>query len=38
MRAEEAQLKTATEAKPKPPQPDDPRPAYWQNTGGPWIG
>ena len=29
---------TITEAKPKPPEPDDPRPAYWRNTGGPWVG
>jgi hypothetical protein len=29
---------TITEAKPKPPEPDDPRPAYWRNAGGPWVG
>ncbi len=31
-------LKATTEAKPKPPQPDDPRPNYWRDTGGPWVG
>jgi hypothetical protein len=31
-------LKTTTEAKPEPPQPDDPRSAYDRNVGGPWIG
>ncbi|HYI20767.1 MAG TPA: hypothetical protein VD836_18765 [Solirubrobacteraceae bacterium] len=29
---------TITQAKPKPPEPDDPRPAYWRNAGGPWVG
>lgn len=29
-------LKTTTEAKPRPPVPDDPRAAHWQNVGGPW--
>ena len=31
-------LITTTEAKPRPAQPDDPRPAYWRNLGGPWAG
>jgi hypothetical protein len=31
-------LKATVEAKPKPPEPDDPRPAYWRNVGGPWVG
>ncbi len=31
-------LKATTEAKPKPPQADDPRPNYWRNVGGPWVG
>ncbi len=31
-------LKAAVEAKPKPPQPDDPRPNYWRDAGGPWVG
>lgn len=29
--------KTTTEAKPRPPMADDPRPAHWQNVGGPWV-
>ena len=29
-------LKTTTEAKPKPPEPDDPRTSYDRNVGGPW--
>ncbi len=29
-------LKTTTEAKPKPPQPDDPRPAHMRNAPGAW--
>lgn len=29
-------LKTTAEAKPRPPMADDPRPAQWQNVGGPW--
>ena len=29
---------TKTEAKPKPPQPDDPRPAMWRDVGGPYAG
>ena len=31
-------FKTTTEAKPKPPQPDDPRTSYDRGVGGPWIG
>lgn len=31
-------LKTTTEAKPKPSQPDDPRTSYDRNVGGPWVG
>jgi hypothetical protein len=31
-------IKTTTEARPRPPQADDPRPAFWQNAGGPWTG
>jgi hypothetical protein len=30
-------MKTTTEAKPRPPMADDPRPAHWQNVGGPWV-
>ena len=30
-------LKGTTEAKPKPSEPDDPRPAYWKNVGGPYA-
>jgi len=26
------------EAKPKPPQADDPRPAFWRDVGGPYAG
>jgi hypothetical protein len=33
-----APLKATVETKPKPPEPDDPRPAYWRNVGGPWVG
>ena len=29
-------LGTLTEAKPRPPQPDDVRPAMWRNVGGPY--
>jgi hypothetical protein len=29
-------LGTMTEAKPRPPQPDDVRPAMWRNVGGPY--
>jgi hypothetical protein len=25
------------EAKPRPPHPDDPRPAHWRNVGGPYA-
>ena len=28
---------THTEAKPKPPTPDDPRPNAWLNLGGPYV-
>lgn len=31
-------LKATVEAKSKPPEADDPRPAYWRNVGGPWVG
>jgi hypothetical protein len=31
-------LGTLTEAKPRPPQADDPRPAMWRDVGGPYIG
>jgi hypothetical protein len=31
-------VKAATEAKPKPPQADDPRSAFDRNVGGPYIG
>jgi hypothetical protein len=30
-------LKETVETKPKPPEPDDPRPAYWRNIGGPYA-
>jgi hypothetical protein len=30
-------LKATTEAKPKPQEADDPRPAYFRNVGGPWA-
>ena len=30
-------LKTTTEAKPRPPMADDPRPAYWRDVGSPWT-
>jgi hypothetical protein len=29
--------KETTEAKPKPPQADDPRPSMWRNVGGPYA-
>jgi hypothetical protein len=29
-------LGSLTEAKPRPPQPDDVRPALWRNVGGPY--
>jgi hypothetical protein len=31
-------LATAQEAKPRPPQADDPRPAMWRDVGGPYAG
>jgi hypothetical protein len=33
-----APLNTTVEAKPRPPHPDDPRPATWRDLGGPNIG
>jgi hypothetical protein len=30
-------VKETTEAKPKPPQADDPRPSMWRNVGGPYA-
>jgi hypothetical protein len=30
-------LATAQEAKPRPPQADDPRPAMWRDVGGPYA-
>jgi hypothetical protein len=30
-------LKTTAEAKPRPPEPDDPRTSYDRNVGGPWA-
>jgi hypothetical protein len=30
-------LNESTEASARPPQPDDPRPAYDRNVGGPWV-
>jgi hypothetical protein len=29
---------SVTQAKPKPPQADDPRPPMWRDVGGPYIG
>jgi hypothetical protein len=29
---------TRQESKPKPPQADDPRPAFWRDVGGPYGG
>ncbi|MFN2617437.1 MAG: hypothetical protein ABR581_09980 [Thermoleophilaceae bacterium] len=29
-------LKASIEPKPKPPEPDDPRPPHWKNVGGPY--
>jgi hypothetical protein len=29
-------LHEAVAGKPRPPQPDDPRPLFWQNVGGPY--
>lgn len=31
-------LGTQQEAKPRPPQADDPRPAFWRDVGGPYGG
>jgi hypothetical protein len=31
-------LGTHQEAKPRPPQADDPRPAMWRDVGGPYLG
>ena len=31
-------LGSTTEAKPRPPQADDPRPALWRDVGGPYGG
>ncbi len=31
-------LKTSVEAKPEPPQPDDPRTSIERNMGGSWVG
>jgi hypothetical protein len=31
-----APLRTTTEAKPRPPEPDDPRTSYDRNVGGPY--
>jgi hypothetical protein len=28
---------TTTEARPRPSFAADPRPAHWQNVGGPWV-
>jgi hypothetical protein len=30
-------VKATTEAKPKPPQADDPRPSFHRNVGGPYA-
>jgi len=30
-------MKATTEAKPKPAQPDDPRPSFHRNVGGPYA-
>ena len=30
-------MTTTTEAKPRPPMADDPRPAYWRDVGSPWA-
>jgi hypothetical protein len=29
---------TTQEARPRPPSADDPRPAFWRDAGGPWVG
>jgi hypothetical protein len=31
-------LGSRQEAKPRPPQADDPRPPMWRDVGGPWGG
>ena len=31
-------LGSTQEAKPRPPQADDPRPPMWRDVGGPWSG
>jgi hypothetical protein len=31
-------LKPTVEAKPRPPQPEDPRPSTWRDLGGPNVG
>lgn len=31
-------LGSTQEAKPRPPQADDPRPSFWRDAGGPWVG
>jgi hypothetical protein len=31
-------IEATVEAKPKPAQADDPRPAMWRDVGGPYIG
>ena len=31
-------LGSTQEAKPRPPQADDPRPEMWRDVGGPWAG
>ncbi len=31
-------LGTTQEAKPRPPQADDPRPPMWRDVGGPYLG
>lgn len=30
-------MKATVEAKPEPPDADDPRPAMWRDVGGPWT-
>jgi hypothetical protein len=31
-------LKNAVESRPQPSPAEDPRPAHFRNTGGPWVG
>jgi hypothetical protein len=31
-------LGTETKAETRPPNGEDPRPAYWRNVGGPYVG